>query len=206
MKKVLTEKEVDNIIQLYKEYVGIRYIAKMLGYHEETIRRKIRSRGLEPRWSKKRRYQEIIKMYVDNLKSTQEIADYFNTTYKNVWLILDKHHIPIRETRGGCEPYDHFKIRGDKHYNWRGGRYIDKKGYVMIINPHRLEEGEPHRVREHRYIMEQHLGRKLKRTDQVHHINGIKSDNRIENLQLVTHTHHYGEIICPHCQHSFLVK
>ena len=45
-------------------------------------------------------------------------------------------------------------------------------------------------VREHRHIMEQHLGRKLERWEHVHHINDDSSDNRIENLEVLSNSDH----------------
>ena len=88
--------------------------------------------------------------------------------------------------------------KGSKHYNWKGGRTIDEYGYVRI----HIYRGKY--IREHRLVMEKLLGRSLKPTEHIHHINGIKTDNRIKNLIIVIRRNHFGKVVCPHCNISFL--
>jgi len=78
----------------------------------------------------------------------------------------------------------HKSIRGIKTHNWKGGRYKNTKGYVLIINydhPYRYKDNH---VLEHRLVMEKFIGRILKPKEVVHHINGDVEDNQIKNLML----------------------
>jgi uncharacterized protein (DUF1330 family) len=78
----------------------------------------------------------------------------------------------------------------EKSPAWKGGRYIDASGYVLVSSPDHHFSSQIGYVREHRLVMEKHLGRYLANDEEIHHINGIKTDNRIENLKLMKHTEH----------------
>lgn len=69
-------------------------------------------------------------------------------------------------------------------------RVINKKGYVLIHMPDYKNSYSNGYILEHRYIMEQHLGRDLLPDEDVHHINEIKTDNRVENLEVISHSEH----------------
>lgn len=93
---------------------------------------------------------------------------------------------------------------GEDHARWNGGRTKTRKGYVWakapLDHPYRAKTGY---VLEHRLVMELYLGRYLYPYENVHHKNGIRDDNRIENLELWTTSQpsgvRQGDSHCPTC-------
>jgi len=75
--------------------------------------------------------------------------------------------------------------RGKNHGSWKGGKYIDKGGYIFIrMTEHPFPNHPRGYVFEHRLVIEKVIGRYLLRKEVGHHINGIRDDNRPENLML----------------------
>lgn len=85
---------------------------------------------------------------------------------------------------------------GNKHWHWQGGRRKHPDGYMEIYCPDHPYARHGGYIYEHRYVIEQILGRVLKPSERSHHINGIKDDNRPENLYVflnnADHSRHHG--------------
>jgi hypothetical protein len=81
-------------------------------------------------------------------------------------------------------------FKGENNPLWKGGRFINQRGYWVIQDKDNPDADEKGYVLEHREIMRKHLGRRLKKTEHVHHINEDRLDNRIENLQLMMNGEH----------------
>jgi hypothetical protein len=81
-------------------------------------------------------------------------------------------------------------VQKENHHSWKGGRHLNiHTNRLWIYKPEHPFALDKYVV-EYRLIMEDKIGRYLKFNEVVHHINGNPSDNRIENLQLMTRADH----------------
>jgi len=79
---------------------------------------------------------------------------------------------------------------GPQHPNWKGGRYRDNDGYILIKMPEHPRAQSSGYVYEHIVILEQKLDISITKDKHVHHKNENKADNRPENLELLDPSEH----------------
>jgi len=125
---------------------------------------------------------DLIRELSDGLRTSKEIADAVGCPQKYVQKYQLKNNLP--------RPKQGARV-GALNPSWKGGRYVDRDGYVLIGVPEdhqsarKAPPGKNHRrMYEHRYVMEQKIGRYLTSKEVVDHIDGNKMNNHPDNLRL----------------------
>jgi hypothetical protein len=141
---------------------------------------------------------------IDKPKSNQGDREYIWLTCvdcgKGRWTQKGKHPQRCRKCASKKSFEERPLLNGSNSPCWKGGRRKTRMGYILIWlndnSPYYPMAQKPHTkygggyVLEHRLVMAQFLGRYLLETEFVHHQNGIKDDNRIENLELTNNRQH----------------
>ncbi len=140
---------------------------------------------------------EEIRGYIRDGKTHQWIADLLaktldsRVTAKLIYKVCKKNGIVCQRTGPRA---------AEGHPKWQGGKIFSRLGYVKVfcpehptcvaVNQRREKQSNGRYFRkqkyvwQHRLVMEKHLGRFLGPHEVVHHINGVRDDNRVENLQV----------------------
>ena len=155
---------------------------------------------------------KLSKLYFREGLSFAEIADKYGCQSSNIAYYFNKYNLKGRCLNGsfnGGIPWNKGRrvkdetidnerylkgIRtsrkyGKEHPNYKNGYWINKSGYKVIQYQNQIKRVSV-RIFEHRLVMEKCLRRRLEDWECVHHINGDKLDNRVENLLVVDRSEH----------------
>ncbi len=147
--------------------------------------------------------QELIRhLYYDLEYSTTMVRDTLKSDMKTIHYWVKKFGIPRNRSEAQFVAIKYGRkfnpLREQSHF-WKGGKFINHFGYKCILlkpnDPFFCIAKTPYHpqgayILEHRLIMAQYLNRPLTKDEIIHHLNGIRLDNRIQNLAIVVRSNH----------------
>lgn len=184
MPRKIPETDTPKIIESYQSGSSLREIAECYGVHGNTISLILRKHGVP------RRNRGAVSAYRQDKQLVAKVLALRDEGFSYEVISAEVGPSPavigrVCRENGRLGTY---QARGESHGGWKGGRHENAHGYLLVLmdpdhpfSEMRLCNGY---VLEHRLVMAEHLGRPLKCSETVHHVNGDKKDNRINNLQL----------------------
>jgi transposase len=174
--KHLTADQEQQAIHLYAKTLSTREVADALSLTTAQVRRCLQQNGIRTSRAHGgacyQRIEEIRQWAAEGL-TFSEIGRRVGVKHQAVAKFLRQHEIPY-------QPFD--RSAPENNPFWRGGRVIDKDGYVLLKAPEHPNCDRHGYMREHRLVMERVLGRYLLATEVVHHLDGNRGNNAPENL------------------------
>lgn len=205
-RSALSEEQEKSVIEKYSGGADANALGREFGCSSWVINRVISVAGLKkkPRGNRLRsttdaQKNQIISLYAQGI-SQEEVGSIVGVSQPVVSRILVAANVPMRGK----------KVSGERHGNWVGGITERADGYLL----ERVAHDEPFAVMrtgsgyvlQHRLVMARSLGRPLASNETVHHINGNRKDNRIENLQMRHGKHGKGVVLsCACCGSSNII-
>lgn len=198
--RALTSEQEKQALVMYNEGQSAAMIARTFEVSGTTVEKSLHRQGIEKLTRRGyRRYatapdviQAMVKMYEDGA-SCEAIAKAFNLPWERVNRRLKQAGIQLRPAG--------FR-KGAEHHAWVGGRVVTAGGYVLVqiqlddpfFSMSTKKDTDAHYVLEHRLVMALALGRPLTQHETVHHIDGDRANNKIDNLQLRQGRHGKGSV------------
>lgn len=171
-RRIFSEEEIECAINLYKETHSTRLVGKMLHCDHSVASKLIKNNGVFV-LTREESMRYIWKNHdPPMLGRTGELCPSYG---KKISEETRKKMIPI------------WKKHAD---NTRLFRKLHSRGYLLVYCPKHPCADKNGYVLEHRLVVERKIGRFLEESEIVHHINENKTDNRIENLEILTRAEH----------------
>ena len=129
--------------------------------------------------------QKLIQLYCEAKKTAKEIAEMYGCSTGNIYSWMKSYQIDRRSLSEAVK----LRRRNSRFKNpdWEPTK-AKREGYIVVYKPDHPNADKSGRIFEHRLVMSQIIGRPLESGEYVHHINGIRDDNRPKNLELISLT------------------